>query len=219
MNCVFLDRDGTLIRHIPYLCDLRQVQLLPTVVSGLGELLKADCRLFLHTNQSGIGRGYFSLREALACNSEMIRQIGLGPDLFAGVCLCPEAPGQPIEYRKPSPKYAREVMITYATDVRRLCYIGDNITDLMTAREVGCASTSIPATSRPPGCSTRRGRRWLPPSCADRGRRRNVPARYDSSVTAAIPAARIAVGLACERQRRTVQSGRDSSDGRRRPSG
>jgi D-glycero-D-manno-heptose 1,7-bisphosphate phosphatase len=143
MNCVFLDRDGTLIRHIPYLCDLRQVQLLPTVVSGLGELLKADCRLFLHTNQSGIGRGYFSLREALACNSEMIRQIGLGPDLFAGVCLCPEAPGQPIEYRKPSPKYAREVMITYATDVRRLCYIGDNITDLMTAREVGCAAVGV----------------------------------------------------------------------------
>jgi D-glycero-D-manno-heptose 1,7-bisphosphate phosphatase len=143
VSYVFLDRDGTLIRHVPYLCDASHVQLLPTVVRGLGELLRAECRLFLHTNQSGIGRGYFSLTDAAACNDEMLSQIGLGRALFEGVCLCPEAPGQEISYRKPSPKYALEVMVKYATDRSRLCYVGDNITDLLTAKNVGCAGVGV----------------------------------------------------------------------------
>ena len=63
---VVLDRDGTLIRHVPYLSRPEQVEVLPGVVAGLTELRKAGCKLFLHTNQSGIGRGYFSLEEALA---------------------------------------------------------------------------------------------------------------------------------------------------------
>jgi D-glycero-D-manno-heptose 1,7-bisphosphate phosphatase len=140
---VFLDRDGTLIRHIPYLSDPAQVELLPTVAQGLRELLDSRCTLLLHTNQSGVGRGYFPLGQALACNEAMVRQIGLGPDVFADVCLAPEAPDEPISYRKPSPRYAREIMEREAADVSRLCYIGDNISDLETARNVGCNGVGV----------------------------------------------------------------------------
>jgi D-glycero-D-manno-heptose 1,7-bisphosphate phosphatase len=143
MSYVFLDRDGTLIRHCPYLCDARDVELLPTVVRGLEELRAAGCKLFLHTNQSGIGRGYFPLANALACNDEMLRQIGLGSDLFTDICLCPESPDQEVFYRKPSPNYAREVMAKYAIGCRSVCYVGDNITDLLTANNVGCAGVGV----------------------------------------------------------------------------
>lgn len=142
-RCVFIDRDGTLIRHIPYLCDTDGVELLPTVVAGLSALTAARCKLFLHTNQSGIGRGYFSLAQADACNLRMLQHIGLGADLFEDIRLCPEAPDQEIAYRKPSSRYALEVMATYGTDRRSMCYIGDNITDLLTARNVGCAGVGV----------------------------------------------------------------------------
>jgi D-glycero-D-manno-heptose 1,7-bisphosphate phosphatase len=143
LNCVFLDRDGTLIRHRPYLADAACVELLPTVVEGLTELAKIGCQLFLHTNQSGIGRGYFSLTDAIACNDEMLRQIGLGPEIFAGVCLCPEAPDQTVVYRKPSPKYALEIIANYGITKRDICYLGDNISDLLTARNLGCMGVGV----------------------------------------------------------------------------
>jgi D-glycero-D-manno-heptose 1,7-bisphosphate phosphatase len=143
VRCVFIDRDGTLIRHVPYLCDVERVELLPTVVEGLSELRAAGCKLFLHSNQSGIGRGYFSPAQAEACNVRMLQCLGLGADLFDEVRLCPEAPEQEIAYRKPSPRYALEVMAKYAADRRDLCYIGDNVTDLLTARNVGCAAVGV----------------------------------------------------------------------------
>jgi D-glycero-D-manno-heptose 1,7-bisphosphate phosphatase len=143
VRCVFIDRDGTLIRHVPYLCDVERVELLPTVVEGLSELRAAGCKLFLHSNQSGIGRGYFSLAQAEACNVRMLQCLGLGADLFEEVRLCPEAPEQQIAYRKPSSRYALEVMARYAADRRYMCYIGDNVTDLLTARNVGCAAVAV----------------------------------------------------------------------------
>lgn len=143
MIYVVLDRDGTLIRHIPYLCDPANVQLLPTVIDGLGKLVKSGCKLFLHTNQSGIGRGYFSLDDAIACNNEMLRQISLGKDIFEDVCVCPETPEQDISCRKPSPKYGLEIIAKYATCKNNIWYVGDNVSDLLTAKNIGCMGVGV----------------------------------------------------------------------------
>lgn len=143
MNYVVLDRDGTLIRHIPYLCDPAQVQLLPTVIDGLAKLVKSGYKLFLHTNQSGIGRGYFSLSDAIACNDEMLKKIGLGKNIFEGIRVCPETPEQDVSYRKPSPKYGLEIIAKYATYKNNICYVGDNVTDLLTANNIGCMGVGV----------------------------------------------------------------------------
>lgn len=140
---VVIDRDGTLIRHIPYLCDPAQVEVLPTVKDGLAKLQAAGCMLFLHTNQSGVGRGYFPLDAALRCNEEMLRQLGLGEQLFAAVCVCPEAPDDAIEYRKPSPRFGRELLAKYGKNAEDICYIGDNLSDLMTAKNIGCRGVGV----------------------------------------------------------------------------
>jgi D-glycero-D-manno-heptose 1,7-bisphosphate phosphatase len=140
---VVLDRDGTLIRHVPYLSRPEQVEVLPGVVAGLTELRKAGCKLFLHTNQSGIGRGYFSLEEALACNEEMLSQIGLGAQLFESVCVAPEAPDQPADYRKPSLKFGAELIEKYKVKPHDLCYVGDNVSDLLAAKNIGCHGIGV----------------------------------------------------------------------------
>ena len=137
VRCVFLDRDGTLIRHIPYLSDPAQVDLLPTVVEGLDVLTQAGCRLFLHTNQSGIGRGYFTEAQADACNKEMLRQIGRPEPLFTGVCMSPEMPGEEPKYRKPAPHFALEMLAKYSIVPEQACYVGDSISDLLTAKNFG----------------------------------------------------------------------------------
>jgi D-glycero-D-manno-heptose 1,7-bisphosphate phosphatase len=140
---VVIDRDGTLIRHIPYLCDPAQVTLLPGVREGLARLRAAGYLLFLHTNQSGVGRGYFPLEAALRCNDEMLRQLDLGEAPFEDICVCPEAPDAPADYRKPSPKFGLELLTKYSKHVGELCYVGDNLSDLMTAVHLGCRGIGV----------------------------------------------------------------------------
>ncbi|MFP6859301.1 MAG: hypothetical protein VCA73_18630 [Roseibacillus sp.] len=53
MKALILDRDGTLIEHVPYLCDPAQVRLLPDVRESLWEFLSAPILLFLHPKPSG----------------------------------------------------------------------------------------------------------------------------------------------------------------------
>lgn len=140
---VILDRDGTLIRHIPYLCDPQQVELLPGVRQGLKLLREAGCLLFLHTNQSGIGRGYYTPDDAHVCNDEMIAQIGMGPDIFADICVAPELPDEVQLYRKPSPAFAQELAERLSAVADQFCYVGDNPTDLMTASAFGCMGIGV----------------------------------------------------------------------------
>lgn len=138
-----LDRDGTLIRHIPYLSAPDQVELLPTVKGGLQLLRDAGVRLVLHTNQSGVGKEWFSETAVVACNAEMLRQLDLGESLFERVCIAPERADQNPVYRKPSPKLGLEIMREYGLSTDQVCYMGDNITDLLTARNLGCMGIGV----------------------------------------------------------------------------
>ena len=140
---VVLDRDGTLVRHVLYLKSPAGVQLLPTVRDGLSALQRAGCVLFLHTNQSGAGRGFFTMRDAHACNAEMISQIGLGEDLFEQICIAPETPDDDPVYRKPSGRFGREIMHTYRAGPEQVCYIGDSPSDLLTAKHLGCMGVGV----------------------------------------------------------------------------
>ncbi|HEY5802029.1 MAG TPA: HAD-IIIA family hydrolase [Burkholderiaceae bacterium] len=140
---VVIDRDGTLVRHVPYLCAADQVQLLPTVAAGVAHLADNGCQLYLHTNQSGVGRGYFALADVHACNEEMLLQIGLGADIFQEICIAPETPEQSAVYRKPSPRFGLELIARHQIDAGRICYLGDNVTDMATAQNIGCLGVGI----------------------------------------------------------------------------
>jgi D-glycero-D-manno-heptose 1,7-bisphosphate phosphatase len=57
---VFFDRDGTLIKNIPYLGDPERVTLMPQAREFLQLLQDSGFVLFIISNQSGVGRGYIS---------------------------------------------------------------------------------------------------------------------------------------------------------------
>ena len=141
---LFLDRDGTLIRHVHYLHDPAGVELLPGVAAALARARAMGYLLFLHTNQSGVGRGMFTLEEAHACNQRMIALLGLGADVFAGICVAPEAPGQPIAYRKPSPRFAQEMAAKHGLDLPRCWMVGDYTADVETAFAAGMTAAALP---------------------------------------------------------------------------
>jgi len=145
-SALFLDRDGTLIEDCGYLSDPSKVQLLPDVRSSLAKLQKKKWLFFLFSNQSGVGRGLFTMEEVDLCNRRMVELLGLGDKLFSRVCCAIGTPDNPCEYRKPSPKFILECLNDFNLDPRKCWMVGDRVSDV----EAGCAAgiNSIFLTTR-----------------------------------------------------------------------
>jgi len=139
---LFLDRDGTIIEDTGYLHDPALVRLLPGAAAALQQA-RQFCRLYLLTNQSGIGRGYYGMAEAEACNRRMFELLGMDESQFAGICIAPEHPDEPSRYRKPSPRYILE-MIARDRLQPALCWIiGDRRSDLECGVRAGIRSVLV----------------------------------------------------------------------------
>ena len=140
---VFLDRDGTLNVERHYLSRAEEFQLLPGVGPALQRLRGAGFRLFLVTNQSGIGRGYFTHADLERIHDRMRELLGqLGVE-FERIYVAPEAPDQPSRYRKPSPQAlldARDGLLfrlRLDLDPRRIAKAARHVADKVAVRHVG----------------------------------------------------------------------------------
>ena len=145
---LFLDRDGTLIEDRHFVGTVAQVTLLPGTRAALERLLAAGTKLFILSNQSGVGRGYFTLADVEAVNRRMIELLDLGPAPFAHICIAPERPDEPSRYRKPSPRFIEEMLAEHAL-AREACWmIGDRPSDWEAGPAAGVrvAAITTPAT-------------------------------------------------------------------------
>lgn len=134
---VFLDRDGTLIDDVGYLSDPARVRLLPGVADALIALEQAGFLRIVITNQSGIGRGFFTAEAFEATQRELATQLaGAGASLDASL-HCPHAPDAGCLCRKPGTALHREAIAVFAIDPARSWFVGDHIRDLEPARELG----------------------------------------------------------------------------------
>ena len=141
-KAVFLDRDDTLIHDPGYLSDPEKVNPIEGAGEALRRLRSAGYLLFLFTNQSGIGRGYYELADAEACNRELERRLGLDPG-FDGICIAPERPDEPLVYRKPSPRYILETMRERGLDPSEVWMVGDRDRDIEAGRRAGVRCARI----------------------------------------------------------------------------
>lgn len=131
--CAFLDRDGTLIEERNYLADPDQAVLLPHVVDGLRALTKQGFRLIIVSNQSGIGRGYFSDIAANAVNQRVIDMLTREGVEIAACYMCPHRPEEQCHCRKPQPGMIEKACQAFSINLASSIVIGDNRTDLQLA--------------------------------------------------------------------------------------
>lgn len=142
-QALFLDRDGTLIVDVHHGHDPEGVVLLPGVQEAVRHALALGYQLFLFTNQSGIGRGYFTLQDAIACNERLIVLLGCGPDVFTDICIAPEHPDDAPEYRKPSPRFILECIERHGLDPARCTMVGDRKSDWDAGLNAGIGSVAV----------------------------------------------------------------------------
>lgn len=143
MKALFLDRDGTIIIDKHYLADPAGVELLPGAADALQRARALGYALFLFTNQSGIGRGFHTLDDALKCNARMEELIGLPRPLFADICIAPEVSEQPGGYRKPSPRFITESIGRHRLDPKQCWMVGDREADVQAGLNAGIQAAAV----------------------------------------------------------------------------
>lgn len=137
MRAVFLDRDGTLIEEKDYLSDPDQVVLVPGACEGVRRLQEVGLAVVLVTNQSGIGRGYFTVEQYAAVHGELERQLSEGGAQLDGVFFCPDAPGHEPSCRKPGPAMYLSAEAELKVRLRRSYFVGDKVSDVLPAQTFG----------------------------------------------------------------------------------
>jgi D-glycero-D-manno-heptose 1,7-bisphosphate phosphatase len=142
-KALFLDRDGTLIVDKVYLSDPAGVEPIAGAAEALRLARSLGYKLFLFTNQSGVGRGLHTLEDARRVNERMEELLGLPRPVFDGVCMATEAPGQPVAYRKPSPRFILETIAAHALDPSRCWMVGDSAADIGAARAAGIRAAAV----------------------------------------------------------------------------
>jgi D-glycero-D-manno-heptose 1,7-bisphosphate phosphatase len=129
-RAVFLDRDGTLIAEKNYLCRPEDVEIFPATPAGLKRLCDAGFQLFIVSNQSGIGRGYFTLADVERVNEHLCRKLAHRGVHFGKIYIAPEKPDEPSRGRKPSPQFLFDARDEFDLDLAQSCLIGDKLSDL-----------------------------------------------------------------------------------------
>jgi len=129
-RAVFLDRDGVLIEEKSYLHRIEDVVFIPGAGRALKRLRDAGFKLFIVSNQSGVGRGYFTAAEVEKVNQHLAGELARDGVRFERIYIAPEAPDQPSRGRKPSPQFLFDARDEFEVDLSQSYMIGDKLLDL-----------------------------------------------------------------------------------------
>src|SRR5206468_835239 len=140
-TAVFVDRDGTIIEDRDYCSEPKDVKVFPGVPEALRRLKSNGFKLFIITNQSGIGRGLFTVERYRAVEGEVLHQLGDG--LIDATYFCPDVPGQHSSCRKPAPGMIVEATREHQIDLFGSFLIGDKEIDIECGHNAGVRTIRV----------------------------------------------------------------------------
>jgi D-glycero-D-manno-heptose 1,7-bisphosphate phosphatase len=136
---VLFDRDETIVVDVPFNGDPDRVEPAPNARALLDRLRAAGLPLAVVSNQSGIGRGFVTPGQVDAVNRRI--EDLLGP--FAGFFVCPHAPKDACECRKPKPKLILDAARALGVDPACCVVVGDRESDVEAARKAGAIPLKV----------------------------------------------------------------------------
>lgn len=139
-KAVFLDRDGTIIEEVNFLSDPDQVNLFTGTLEALRSLKDAGYLIIVVTNQSGVGRGFFSEDDVHAVHARIQE---LTKDAVDAFYFCPHLPDDGCECRKPGDGMMRQAAMEFGIDLTNSWIIGDKSLDVRAGNFAGIKSILV----------------------------------------------------------------------------
>lgn len=149
-KAVFLDRDGTIVVHEPYLSSPDQLKLLPNAVEGIRLFKEYSYLVIVITNQSGIARGFFDEERLALIHKKLTIMLEAEGAMIDDLYYCPHyAEGIVDHYkvdcdcRKPKPGMLLEAARKHHIDLTQSVMIGDSEADMLAGKNAGCRCVLI----------------------------------------------------------------------------
>lgn len=153
-RAAFLDRDGVVNIDHGYTARAEDFEFVPGTLQAARTLAQAGYALVVVTNQSGIGRGLYSLQDFEQLTDWMRTRFAQASAPLAGVYHCPHHPTEALgEYqrecacRKPAPGMLLAAARDLKLDLARSILFGDRASDLLAARAAGVSQRVLLGTN------------------------------------------------------------------------
>jgi len=137
---LFVDRDGTLMVEVDHCHDPADVHAYPGAAEALAQARSLGWAVIIITNQSGIGRGYFTVEQFESVQKELISQLDGNIDASY---MAPDLPGMGSTRRKPAPGMIFEAAEDHGIDLKRSFMIGDRNFDIECGRNAGVRTVLV----------------------------------------------------------------------------
>jgi D-glycero-D-manno-heptose 1,7-bisphosphate phosphatase len=144
---IFLDRDGVIIENrANYVRRWEDVAIFGQALMALAGIHSSAYKIVMVTNQSAVGRGIISLETVREINKRLVRIIQQTGGRIDGVYVCPHAPEDRCDCRKPRPGLLLQAAEDHDLDLSRSILIGDTLGDVMAGQAAGVGQTVLVRT-------------------------------------------------------------------------
>lgn len=144
-RAVFLDRDGTINEEKDYLYQIDDCQFIPNAAEAIRRLNTAGFLVIVVTNQSGIGRGFYTEEMLAALHRHMEQTLTTAGAKVDGWYFCPHHPHHGIgsyrkkcSCRKPLPGMLRAAASDFSINLEASFLVGDKLADIEAGLSAGC---------------------------------------------------------------------------------
>ncbi len=142
-KCVFIDRDDTVAKNVPYCDSPDKFHLFPGIPEQIRRLNEAGYLVIMITNQSGINRGYFTEETLKAIHDKMNREIEAAGGHLDAIYYCPHRPDENCACRKPNTLNGERAVKDFDIDVAQSYMIGDTDMDVGFGERLGCRTIKV----------------------------------------------------------------------------
>ena len=137
MKLVILDRDGVINRDsADFVKSADEFVPLPGSLEAIGRLCEAGWTVTIASNQSGVGRGLFTLSELNDMQHKLQAELLEYGGYVDGFFYCPHTPRSHCDCRKPKDGLLRQIGERFGTELNQVPVIGDSLRDLQAAWSV-----------------------------------------------------------------------------------